>query len=75
MLAAQRRGRILAELSRDVRPPDYAVTYVRQAVQLSGLDRAVAVAAVVRPPWLAAVADEPGVLVCSTPDALARFSR
>jgi pimeloyl-ACP methyl ester carboxylesterase len=52
----------LFELSHDVRPPDYAVTYARQAATLSSLDTALAVAAVVRPPWLAAVASEPGVL-------------
>jgi pimeloyl-ACP methyl ester carboxylesterase len=51
----------LFELSRDVRPPDYAATYARQAATLSGLDTAVAVAAVTRPPWLVAVASEPGV--------------
>lgn len=52
----------LLELSRDIRPPDYATTYARQAVALSGLDTALAVSAVVRPPWLVAVAAEPGVL-------------
>lgn len=52
----------LLELSHDVRPPDYASTYARQAATLSGLDTALAVAAVVRPPWLAAVAAEPGVV-------------
>lgn len=51
----------LFELSQDVRPPDYATTYARQAATLSGLDTVLAVVAVVRPPWLAAVADEPGV--------------
>jgi pimeloyl-ACP methyl ester carboxylesterase len=51
----------LLELSHDVRPPDYATTYARQASTLSGLDVALAVAAVVRPQWLAAVAAEPGV--------------
>jgi pimeloyl-ACP methyl ester carboxylesterase len=51
----------LLELSHDIRPADYAATYARQAAILSGLDTAVAVAAVVRPPWLAAVAAEPGV--------------
>ncbi len=50
----------LMELSQDIRPPDYAATYARQAVTLSGLDVAVAVAARARPPWLAAVAAEPG---------------
>jgi pimeloyl-ACP methyl ester carboxylesterase len=51
----------MLELSRDIRPPDYATTYARQAATLSGLDVALAVSAVVRPPWLAAVAAEPGV--------------
>ena len=52
----------LLELSRDVRPPDYATTYARQAATLSDLDTPLAVAAVVRPPWLAAVAAEPGAV-------------
>jgi len=64
----------LVELSRDVRPPDYASTYVRQALQLSGLDTPVVVSAIVRPPWLAAVADEPGVLCLRGPDALGFFA-
>ncbi len=65
----------LLELSRDVRPPDYALTYVRQAVQLSGLDTPVAVAAVVRPPWLEAVAGEPGVTRRQAAEALALYAR
>lgn len=51
----------LLELSHDVRPPDYATTYARQAAMLSDLETPLAVVAVVRPPWLAAVAAEPGV--------------
>jgi pimeloyl-ACP methyl ester carboxylesterase len=51
----------LLELSHDVRPSDYATTYARQAATLSGLDTALVVSAVVRPPWLEAVAAEPGV--------------
>lgn len=65
----------LHEMSRDVRPPDYAVTFVRLAVQLSGLENPVAVAAVVRPPWLDAVASEPGVITAKVPEALAVFCR
>ncbi|MEJ7585435.1 MAG: alpha/beta hydrolase, partial [Acidimicrobiales bacterium] len=65
----------LFELTRDVRPPDYALTYVRQAVQLSGLDTPVAVAAKVRPPWLAAVAEEPGVIERRVPESLALYAR
>ena len=65
----------LLELSRDVRPPDYAASFVRQAVQLSGLDSPIAVAAVTRPPWLAEVIEEPGVITLPAQEALARYSR
>jgi len=64
----------LLELSSDVRPPDYATTFARQAATLSGLDVAVAVASVNRPVWLAAVAQEPGVRSMSAVDALALFA-
>jgi pimeloyl-ACP methyl ester carboxylesterase len=64
----------LVELARDVRPEDYAVRYLGQALELSGLDVPVAVAAVVRPPWLAAVAAEPGVAVEPVAVALARYA-
>jgi pimeloyl-ACP methyl ester carboxylesterase len=64
----------LFELSRDLRPPDYATLFVRMAVESSGLDEPIAVAAVVRPPWLAAVVDEIGVTACSVGDALAMYA-
>lgn len=64
----------LIELSRDVRPPDYALSFVHQAVQLSGLDSPLTVAAVVRPPWLEAVASAPGVADASLPAALASYA-
>lgn len=64
----------LAELSRDVRPPDYAQEYVRQAVQWSELDTPIAVCTVVRPEWLAAVADEPGALDTDVGTALALYA-
>lgn len=64
----------LAELSRDVRPADYAVTFARSALQFSGLDAPLAVAAKVRPPWLEAVAAEPGVVTTSLTAALQRFA-
>jgi hypothetical protein len=35
----------------------------------------VVVTAVVRPPWLAAVVDEPGVLTSTMPEALALYAR
>lgn len=64
----------LAELARDVRPSDYAVAYLRLAVQFSGLDTPVVVSAVVRPEWLATVAAEPGVAEEPVAVALARFA-
>lgn len=60
----------MLELARDVRPPDYAQTYVRFIVERSSLDKPVTVAAVVRPEWLAAVASEPGVGQASVAEAL-----
>ena len=63
-----------SRLSRDLRPPDYATLFVRMAVESSGLDEPIAVAAVVRPPWLAAVVDEIGVTTCSVADALAMYA-
>lgn len=63
----------LAELTRDIRPPDYAVTFARAAATMSGLDTAIAVAAVNRPAWLAAVVKEPGVVECALGEALALF--
>jgi pimeloyl-ACP methyl ester carboxylesterase len=64
----------LLELSRDVRPPDYATTFSRQASTLSGLDVAIAVVGSVRPPWLEAVANEPGVQVLSRDEAVELFA-
>ena len=63
----------LVELSRDIRPADYAVSFARQAVAHSGLDVAVAVCAMARPPWLDAVVAELGVLECPLPEALQLF--
>ena len=64
----------LYELTRDVRPADYAATFARQATTRSGLDTAVAVVGVNRPPWLEGVVAEPGVVECSLPEALALFA-
>ena len=64
----------LFELSRDLRPPDYATLFVRLALDGSGLDEPIAVAAIVRPPWLAAVVDEIGVSIVPLADALATFA-
>jgi pimeloyl-ACP methyl ester carboxylesterase len=64
----------LLELTQDIRPQDYAAAFARQATTLSGLDTTLVVSALVRPPWLAAVADEPGVLVVDRDRAVAVFA-
>lgn len=65
----------LVELGRDLRPPDYAATFARLAVQASELDEPLIVTAAFRPEWLAAVAAEPGVGQAATiHDALTRFT-
>lgn len=64
----------LIELSCDLRPPDYAGQFARQACQLSPTEFPVSVAAGLRPPWLRAVVEEHGVLTASVPDALRRYS-
>lgn len=64
----------MVELSRDLRPPDYATLFVRLAVEGSSLAEPLSVTAVHRPPWLAAVAGEIGVADCSIEDALARYA-
>jgi pimeloyl-ACP methyl ester carboxylesterase len=64
----------LLELSRDVRPPDYAAEFVRQVMDGSGLDRPLVVSAVNRPEWLAAVVAEPGVIEAPVHEALERFA-
>jgi pimeloyl-ACP methyl ester carboxylesterase len=62
------------ELSRDVRPPDYAQEYVRQAMQWSGLDRPIAVTTVTKPEWIEAVIAEPGVVETDLVSALEMFA-
>ena len=62
------------ELTRDIRPPDYAATFARQASTRSGLDTAIAVIGVNRPPWLDGVLAEPGVIECTLEEALVLFA-
>ena len=64
----------LFELSRDLRPPDYATLFVRLALEGSGLDEPITVAAMVKPPWLAAVAGELGVASATVTDALTTYA-
>ena len=63
----------LIDLSRDLRPPDYASLFVRLALEHSGLAEPIAVTAIVRPPWLAAVAGEVGVSTSTLAEALALY--
>jgi hypothetical protein len=64
----------LMELSRDLRPPDYATSFVRQATHLSGLARPITVCATERPSWLNAVVEEPGVETTSLAVALGYYA-
>jgi pimeloyl-ACP methyl ester carboxylesterase len=64
----------LAELSRDVRPADYATSFARQANHLSGIADPLTVIAVARPPWLAAVTGEPDVATGTLEEGLRRYS-
>jgi pimeloyl-ACP methyl ester carboxylesterase len=64
----------LVELAHDVRPTDYATSFSRQATQLSGLEWPLAVCARWRPPWLDAVAGEPGVLDTALADAVDHYA-
>lgn len=63
---------VLAELASDVRPPDYAASFARQAAQLSDLEYPISVCASERPLWLRSVLEMPGVLAEPLPRALER---
>jgi pimeloyl-ACP methyl ester carboxylesterase len=64
----------LLELASDVRPPDYALSFAHQAVHQSDLATPLWVAARSRPPWLEAVASEPGVEIGTFGDGLAALA-
>ena len=65
----------LLELGRDLRPPDYATSFVRLALEGSTLDDPIAVCAMVRPEWLEAVVKEPGVLDVDLDEALSLYAQ
>ncbi len=56
----------LLEMSSDPRPPDYAMTFARLALLSSTERHPLVVAAKNRPPWLDAVASDPGVATVNT---------
>jgi pimeloyl-ACP methyl ester carboxylesterase len=58
----------LIELSRDARPPNYAVTFTRLAVESSSIDEPISVTTRVTPQWIEAISAEPGVLTGVTVD-------
>jgi pimeloyl-ACP methyl ester carboxylesterase len=64
----------LVELGRDLRPPDYVRSFVQLAIAGSKLEEPVAVCTVFRPEWLAAVADEHGVMDVPLAEALETFA-
>lgn len=64
----------LLELGHDLRPPDYAASFVRLALAGSDLPEPITVTSVFRPPWVAAVADEHGVAVGGIAEALAAYA-
>lgn len=63
----------LIELSRDVRPPDYVLDYLRFALEESELEHPVVVSARIRPDWLATIAADPGVIDAPLDEAIASF--
>ena len=63
----------LLELSTDVRPTDYAVSFVQAAVQGSTANPAVAVVASARPLWLVSVLEQYGAEAMTLPEALASY--
>lgn len=65
----------LFELSRDVRPPDYAATFATLALNRSELADPLIVSARTRPDWLRAVVESPGVREMSTAAAVAHYAR
>ena len=64
----------LAELSSDIRPPDYAEEHVRQIQALGSQDKAVAVCSLGRPEWLRAISNSPIVFETPAEQALEIFS-
>lgn len=62
------------ELARDLRPPDYALTFARQALAGSEISQPITVCANERPEWLDALVGSPAAAVSSVRDALARYA-
>ena len=65
----------LAELSVDVRPPDYLVEFVRLAGQYSNLSRPFSISCEEKPDWLNAMLGQPGVETIELNEALSYYSQ
>ncbi len=65
----------LVELSRDVRPGDYAASFARHAVESSAVNEPITVCARWHPEWLKATLDQHGVVDTSLDRALANYAR
>ena len=63
----------LAELSKDIRPPDYAIDFARLAS--ANAHDPIAIVARARPEWLAAAAEEVGAAPTTMPEALAKYAK
>lgn len=75
MAPAPPDGFALAELSHDVRPPEYATSFARQAAALSGLSRPISVCTSERVPWVLALLEESGVEETTLAEALGHYAR
>lgn len=64
----------LVELGRDLRPGDYAVSFVNLANAGAPVSSPITVASTFHPKWLAAVVDSPGVVEATLADALASYA-
>ena len=66
---------VLAELSVDVRPPDYLLEFVRLAGQYSELARPFSICGEEKPDWLNAMIGQPGVETVGLEEALNFYSK
>jgi pimeloyl-ACP methyl ester carboxylesterase len=64
----------LIELTRDLRPREYAQACVSRAGARSAVDPPIVVSAVARPPWLSAVVEHPAVRSMRLTDAVATYA-
>lgn len=64
----------LVELGRDLRPGDYAMSFVNLANAGAPVVNPITVASSFRPKWLAAVVESPGVIEATLADALSNYA-